>query len=160
MKLRAVRVDAPGMTFGVERLRSARRAKARCEGQAATRAFTLIELMFIVALLGLLAAIVVPRFTNVTEEADESAVRRYLQIIRNQTAYYRTKNLASPDFLATQWADLLTGNYLHSVPVNPYNQSTVIAGAAAFGVGWVWRDNGYGVHNMYATGSDWAEVAE
>ncbi len=124
------------------------------------RAFTLIELMFIVALLGLLAAIVVPHFTNASGQADDSSVRRNLQIIRNQIAYYRAKYNRYPDLLGTQWDDLVTTNFLHTVPVNPYNGSTVISDMAGFGVGWVWRDNGYGVQNMYATGSTWAEFVE
>ena len=35
-----------------------------------------------------------------------------------------------------------------------------IAATAAPNVGWVWRDNGYGVHNIYATNRNWAELPD
>ena len=124
------------------------------------RAFTLIELMFVVALLGILAAVVIPHFINASDEAEEASVRRHLQIIRYQIAYYRAKNNHNPDLINNQWDDLVTNDYLHTVPVNPFNHSNLIAGAAGAGVGWVWRDNGYGVHNIYATGNTWAELTE
>ncbi len=113
--------------------------------------FTLIEILMIVMILGILAAIIVPQFSSATQQTNDASVQRTLQIIRHQIEYYRAVTLVEPDMIGSQWDDLVQGNYLHSVPVNPQNLSTTIAGAPAIGVGWVWRDNGYGVLNIYAT---------
>ncbi len=64
--------------------------------------------------------------------------------------------MADPDFLGAQWMDLLTQDYIHSVPVNPSNGSTVVAGSPGAGVGWVWRDTGSGQFGMYATDNTFA----
>ena len=113
-----------------------------------------------VVILGILAAIVMPSFTNASEETNVSAVRRDLQVIRTQVQYYRSQRLTDPDLIGNQWDDLVQNDYLHFVPENPFNQSTVIAGAAAAGVGWVWRDSGTGVFNMYATDAGFTEFVE
>ncbi len=113
--------------------------------------FTLIEILIVVVILGILAAIIMPQFNKATQQTNDASVARTLQVIRHQIAYYRAVNRLEPDMIGSQWDDLLQGDYLHSVPVNPQNLSTTIAGAPAIGVGWVWRDNGYGVWNMYAT---------
>ncbi len=113
--------------------------------------FTLIEILMIVMILGILAAIIVPQFSDASQLSNDASVERTLQIVRNQIEYYRAVTLVAPDMIGSQWDDLVQGNYLHSVPVNSQNLSTTIAGAPAIGVGWVWRDNGYGVLNLYAT---------
>ena len=113
--------------------------------------FTLIEILIVVVILGILAAIIMPRFNSASQQTNDSSVERTLQIIRHQVEYYRAVTLSEPDLIGTQWDDLIQNDYLHTVPINPQNLSTAIAAAPAIGVGWVWRDNGYGVLNMYAT---------
>ncbi len=125
------------------------------------RAFTLIELLIVIAMLGILAAIVVPRYTDATDRTSQTSVVRTLQIVRHQVEYYRSRQLAEPDLIGAQWNDLLQNNYLHSVPRNPMNLGTVVAAAPAIGVGWVWRDDGTGIFELYATDSSWlAEYVE
>jgi prepilin-type N-terminal cleavage/methylation domain-containing protein len=119
--------------------------------QSSLAGFTLIEILIVVVILGILAAIIVPQFNNASQQTNDASVERALQIIRHQVEYYRAVTLSEPNLISTQWDDLIQNDYLHSVPINPQNLSTKIAAAPAIGVGWVWRDNGYGVLNMYAT---------
>ncbi|MCH7961004.1 MAG: prepilin-type N-terminal cleavage/methylation domain-containing protein [Planctomycetes bacterium] len=97
------------------------------------KAFTLIEILIVVIILGILAAIVVPQFTSATEEAQISNMQATLQTIRNQIELYRVRNNGQyPVFLigvANGWGDpngataVLRGlrgvDYLRSNPVNP-----------------------------------------
>lgn len=117
------------------------------------RAFTLIEILIVVVILGILAAIVMPRFTDATRLAHTASAERTLQVLRHQIEYFRAKTLSDPDMLNTQWDDLVQNNYLQKEPLNPMNLSTMVAEAPDVGVGWVWRDNGYGVFQIYATDS-------
>ncbi len=110
------------------------------------RAFTLIEILIVVVILGILAAIVIPQFTDASEDAMDASVRSTLQTIRSQIELYNIQNPATPydDMTATDatfWNPLLFGNYLQSPPKNPMqNGSTSVGAAPGVGVGWAWYE--------------------
>ncbi|MDP7005296.1 MAG: prepilin-type N-terminal cleavage/methylation domain-containing protein [Phycisphaerales bacterium] len=124
------------------------------------RAFTLIEILIVVVILGILAAVVVPQFTNAADDANNAAVRSQLQTLRGQIELFRAQNSADPDLLGTGWTDLIDGDYLMIAPTNPLSSSTTVAGSAAAGVAWVWRDKGNGTIGLYACDSDGTEFVE
>src|SRR3954468_9830407 len=100
------------------------------------KAFTLVEILIVVVILGILAAIVVPQFTNATQDAQGGNIQTQLDTLQNQIELYKARNNVYPDIL-TDWSQL-TGNagYLKAVPKNPVNgASTVCAGAATSGGG-------------------------
>ena len=131
------------------------------------RAFTLIEILIVVVILGILAAIVIPQFTDASQEAMEASVVTQLQTIRSQIELHNVQWPAqSYDFLAPPmgiafWDRLVIGdpavdldydgNYLQSPPSNPLqNGTSVVALVAAPDVGWTWEDaNGWGF-SVYA----------
>jgi prepilin-type N-terminal cleavage/methylation domain-containing protein len=114
--------------------------------------FTLIEILIVVVILGILAALVVPEFASAGTDASEASLRANLQRIRVQIEYYKAKHAgADPAMVATQWNDLVSGDYLQQAPQNNLNGSLVIAGAAGPGVGWIWRDKGNGTMGLFAT---------
>jgi general secretion pathway protein G len=103
------------------------------------KAFTLVEILIVVVILGILAAIVVPQFTNATQDAQGGNIQTQLDTLQNQMELYKARNNAYPD-IVTDWSQLVTGGYLKAAPKNPVNgSSTVTAGAAgAAGFGWHW----------------------
>ena len=63
-------------------------------------AFTLIEILIVVILLGILASIVVPQFASATDDARISACRTNVQTINTATALYRLRESAEPADIA------------------------------------------------------------
>ena len=125
------------------------------------RAFSLIEILIVVIILGILAAIVVPRFTGASDTTKESSAHRVLQVVRYQISYYEAQTKELPQLVDNQWDDLLHNDYIQYLPVNPFNEWTLVAAAPGAGVGWVWRDSGTGNMQVYLTDStgtaEWAE---
>jgi general secretion pathway protein G len=90
------------------------------------RAFTLVEILIVVVILGILAAIVVPQFTNAANDARGGNITTQLQTLNNQTELFAARNNGEyPDFDADGWGDantagtLIGDNYLKSAPNNP-----------------------------------------
>ncbi len=128
--------------------------------------FTLVEILIVVVILGILAAIVIPQFTNASEAARASNLTSQLQSIRSQLELYQLQHNGQYPTLAQidgtggvqNWNNLIIttdatgaaaagvnafGPYLQRPPMNPFeNQSGVVAtGNAAAGVGWTYNEN-------------------
>lgn len=54
--------------------------------------FTLVELLIVIVILGILAAVAIPQFNNSTEEARASNLQSNLAIVRNALEFYRTNH--------------------------------------------------------------------
>ena len=109
------------------------------------RAFTLIEILIVVVILGILAAIVIPQFTDASQEAMEASVRSQLSTLRSQIELYNVQNPATAYQAATPvltfWDPLVQNDYLMTPPKNPLqNNATLVAAAPAAGTGWVWME--------------------
>jgi len=70
--------------------------------------FTLVEILIVVVILGILAAIVIPQFTGASTEAKESSLRSNLQAVRSQIELYKIQHNA--DILPGEVLDAATGN--------------------------------------------------
>ncbi len=82
-------------------------------------AFTLIEILIVVIILGILAAIVVPQFSTATSDARAGNLKAQLSSIQNQVELYAAqRNGLYPD-LSADWDDLTTNNFLKDIPSNP-----------------------------------------
>lgn len=121
--------------------------------QTVKRGFTLIEILIVVVILGILAAIVIPQFTDASQEAMESSVKSQLQTIRSQIELYRVKNGGALPDLTPAFDDLVTNNYLQSEPVNPFNNSTVVEAAAGATVGWIYNDTTGDIYAVFVNGT-------
>jgi general secretion pathway protein G len=57
-----------------------------------TKGFTLVEILIVVIILGILAAIVIPQFTNASEDARKSSLTSQLQTLRSQVELYKLQH--------------------------------------------------------------------
>ena len=97
------------------------------------KGFTLVEILIVVIILGILAAIVVPQFTEASGDAKISALSSDLQTVRSQVQLYRLQHGGDwPDNLVTQMttqtdvtgaAGTDFGPYLTTFPTNPFTDS-------------------------------------
>ncbi|MGD9790654.1 MAG: type II secretion system protein [Phycisphaerales bacterium] len=92
----------------------------RFRSRKLNKAFTLVEILIVVVILGILAAIVVPQFTNATNDAQAGNLKSQLKTLQNQIELYAARNNnAYPAFATTGWTDMINGNYVKSAPDNP-----------------------------------------
>jgi len=86
------------------------------------RGFTLIELMVVIVIIAILAAVALPNFMGATERARESAVRSAVKTIQTALEMYATDNQG---YYPGDIYSLTTGNYLPGgkFPNNPATNS-------------------------------------
>jgi len=120
-------------------------------------AFTLVEILIVVVILGILASIVVPQFSKAVSDSSETATFDQLSKVRRAVTYYYAVNSAWPPVAAGNgtWGPLI-GNYMRETPANfwvPGSKSKeIVIGAVAdtayqMNYGWIYDDN---------TGDVWA----
>jgi general secretion pathway protein G len=95
------------------------------------RGFTLVEILIVVVILGILAAIVLPKFANASVDAKRNSLTSSLQALRGQIELYMLQHGdTTPALGATDWTPLTqqstysgqqTGPYLTVAPVNQLN---------------------------------------
>ncbi len=84
------------------------------------KGFTLIELLIVVIILGILAAIAIPKFTNTSASAKITAAKADLKTFSNQLELYKFENGKYP-LTADGLAKLAENEkYLKSVPKDPW----------------------------------------
>ena len=108
-----------------------------------SRGFTLVEILIVVIILGILAAIVIPQFTQASSAAREVNLKTNLKTMRNQLLLYKVQHLdvlptSSLVTQLTQYTDLSGGTatardathtfgpYLQAFPVNSVSNSAAV----------------------------------
>jgi prepilin-type N-terminal cleavage/methylation domain-containing protein len=101
------------------------------------KAFSLVELMIVVAVIGILAAVAMPKVQDYSTQAREAAAKENLHTLRVAIDLYASKhdgippgytnNTPSQSPIGTIAAiQLVNGRYLTSVPKNPFNSKASI----------------------------------
>ena len=141
---------------------------------SARRGFTLIEILIVVIILGILAAIVVPQFSNATSEARNSSLSSTLATLRVQIRIYAMQHNDILPNLTHGWEALthktdINGNidppngptfgpYLQTLPLNPLTgtPTPVVVDGTAFTPG---ADYVYDYNGGSGTGRIWGTTS-
>ena len=124
--------------------------------------FTFVEIIVVVVMVAILAALVVPRFGQASTDPDLAALAATLQTIRSQLQYYNIQhNGAWPSL--ENWEQQMLGTtkpnsalsdkgscgpYLLQVPANPLDGSRKISPALDGNGGWMYdQDTGHFMSN-------------
>ena len=142
----------------------------------AKRGFTLVEILIVVVILGILAAIVIPQFTQASTEAKTNSLCSDLQTLRSQIELYKVQHNdiapnagdATPSFTqqmvftSNSDGDVSTdkvrtttynlGPYLERVPENPFNSLATVGpiGTTDGSVGWAYDPNTGEIRSAYS----------
>lgn len=135
--------------------------------------FTLVEVLIVVVIMAILAATIIPQFSDSSKDAKVSSIKFNLHTLRSQIELYKSQHdgrvpgatlaelIASSDkFGATgTGAGFPYGPYMRQIPPNPFNGSNVVrpaiadpptAASGAVDAGWLY---------YAATGKIWIDEA-
>ena len=90
----------------------------RRAGRTATHGFTLIELLIVMAIIGTLLSIAVPRYFHSLQHSRETVLKQDLSILREAIDKYYADLNQYPEKLP----DLVDKHYVRSVPVDPFTR--------------------------------------
>lgn len=84
------------------------------------KGFTLIELMVVIAILGILVTLAQPTYKMATTKAKEAALKKDLYVFRDVIDQYHADQGQYPPSLP----DLVDKGYLRAIPVDPFTESS------------------------------------
>lgn len=99
-------------------------------------AFTLVELLLVVVILGILAAVAIPQFSDSSAEAKAASLQSNLAVVRQAIEYYRTNhNGKYPGYPAAGGAPTAAETTNQLTLASKADGSTAAPGTAGYGYG-------------------------
>ena len=95
------------------------RGRRGTPGAAARRGFTLLELIVVIAIIGILATIALPALKNVPRRAVEAVLKTDLRTMRDVIDQYH----GDKGYYPTTLDELVNDGYLRTIPVDPVTKS-------------------------------------
>jgi len=141
--------------------------------------FTLVEILIVVIILGILAAIVIPQFTNASQDARKSNLASQVQTLKSQIELYKLQHHDKAPDLISSWDPFVFcsddlgakstdanpqlpsttfpfGPYMQAKPQNPLTgKETVVAtGSATTTDGWTFDASTGAIHGIAVDASN------
>ena len=129
------------------------------------KGFTLVELVMVMAIIGLIAAIVMPRYATQKDKAGIGATKANLASLRSAIAlYYANENVWPDNALADLWtgSSPSTAKYIKKIPAQSvytdatgdYTNNVTNTAPTADSDGWYWDTANNEIYPNFAADSD------
>ena len=89
-------------------------------GRKHNAGFTLVELMIVMAIIGVLAVVAVPSYISALKHAREAVLKEDLHVLRSAIDSYTMDKQKAPQTLD----DLIQDGYLKTIPEDPMTRTT------------------------------------
>ena len=133
------------------------------------KGFTLVEILIVVVILGILAAIVIPQFTDASTQSKVSSSQTTLMSLRSQIELYKIQHNDIAPAIATFEAQMTTysdatgatsatkdaahpfGPYIQMIPINPWNSQVGVEAAESATSGWIYDPDASGDGDVWVS---------
>jgi general secretion pathway protein G len=90
-------------------------SRSKIEGQRSERGFTFMELLIVMVIIAILAAVAIPQYVTSLKRAKEVTLQQNLWVMRNAIDQYTTDKEKPP----TSLQELVSNRYLRDIPKDP-----------------------------------------